>query len=44
MAAILCIGANVNINFQIPDGVSFLKIYSFTNFERKIFYDHSDPD
>ncbi len=29
------IGANVNIDFQIPDGISFSKIYSFANLERK---------
>ena len=28
------IGANVNIDFQIPDGVSFSKIYSFANLHK----------
>ncbi len=28
------IGANVNIDFQIPDGISFSKIYSFANLHK----------
>ncbi len=34
MATILCICANVNINFQIPDATSFPKMCCFANLHK----------